>query len=99
MAGAVLIELPSMYPAAPATIHPTTNPTMILMFLRNGEPKSSVRMMLTKDRNPRPMNSGEPQLLTFQTHGNLVARGREYEGELTVEAGERGCSDRAGIFH
>lgn len=52
--------LPSMYPAAPATIHPTAKPTIIEIFLRNGEPKSSVRMMLTKDRKPSPINSGEP---------------------------------------
>ena len=61
IAGAVLIELPSMYPAAPATMHPTASPTMMEMFLRNGEPKSSVRMMDTNERKPRPMNSGEPQ--------------------------------------
>lgn len=64
IAGAVLILLPSIYPAAPATIHPTARPTMILIFFRNGDPKSSVRIMLTKDRKPRPMNSGEPHLLT-----------------------------------
>ena len=52
---------PSMYPAAPATMHPTARPTMMLMFLRNGEPKSSVRRILTNERKPRPMNSGEPQ--------------------------------------
>ena len=34
---------------------------MTEMFLRNGDPNSSVKMMLTKDREPRPMNSGEPQ--------------------------------------
>ena len=34
---------------------------MTEMFLRNGEPNISVRMMLMKDRKPRPMNSGEPQ--------------------------------------
>jgi hypothetical protein len=60
--GALVMVLPSMYPAAPATIHPTASPTMILAFLRNGEPKSSVRIMLTKERNPRPMNCGEPHL-------------------------------------
>ena len=64
IAGADLIPLPSIYPAAPATIHPTARPTMILMFFKNGDPKSSVRMMLTKERKPRPMNSGEPHLLT-----------------------------------
>jgi len=54
--------LPSMYPAAPETIQPTASPTMILMFFKNGEPNNSVRMMLMKERKPRPMNSGEPQL-------------------------------------
>jgi hypothetical protein len=34
---------------------------MILIFLRNGDPKSSVRMMLTNERKPNPMNSGDPQ--------------------------------------
>ncbi len=61
MIGADCILLPSMYPAAPATIHPTATPTITDAFFRNGDPNSSVRMMLTKDRNPRPMNSGEPQ--------------------------------------
>lgn len=63
MAGAVVMLLPSMYPAAPATIHPTARPTMMEMFFKNGEPKSSVKMIETKDRNPRPINSGEPHLL------------------------------------
>ena len=53
--------LPSMYPAAPATIHPTARPTMMEIFLRKGDPNNSVMMMLTNDKNPRPMNSGEPQ--------------------------------------
>jgi hypothetical protein len=34
----------------------------ILMFFMNGEPKSSVRIIVTKDRKPRPINSAEPQL-------------------------------------
>ena len=42
-------------------MHPTARPTMTEMFLRNGDPNNSVKMMLTNDRNPRPMNSGEPQ--------------------------------------
>lgn len=61
IAGAVVMLDPSMYPTAPATIQPIASPTMILMFLRNGEPKSSVRMMLTNDKKPSPINSGEPQ--------------------------------------
>jgi hypothetical protein len=60
IAGADVIVDPSMYPAAPATMHPTANPTMILMFLRKGDPKISVRMIEMNDRNPRPMNSGDP---------------------------------------
>ena len=62
MAGADLMELPSIYPVAPAMIQPTARPTMMLAFFRKGEPKSSVRMMVTNERNPRPMNSGEPHL-------------------------------------
>lgn len=62
MAGALLIVVSSIYPAAPATMQPTARPTIMLIFLRNGEPNISVRMMVTKDRNPRPINSGEPQL-------------------------------------
>lgn len=55
---------------------------MIEIFLRNGEPNSSVRMIDTKDKNPRPMNSGDPHLpdeqrinacdggASFNTYGN-----------------------------
>lgn len=56
MAGAEVIVLLSIYPAAAATMHPTSNPTIMLIFFMNGEPKSSVKIMETKDRNPRPMN-------------------------------------------
>lgn len=62
MVGAEVMVLPSTYPAAPATTHPTASPTMILAFFKNGEPNSSVIMMVTNERNPRPMNSGEPHL-------------------------------------
>lgn len=62
MVGAELMVLPSIYPAAPATIHPTASPTMILAFFKNGEPSSSVIMIVTNERKPRPMNSGEPHL-------------------------------------
>jgi hypothetical protein len=60
MAGADSIVLESMYPAAPAIMQPTNSPMIMEIFLRNGEPNISVRMMDTKERNPRPMNSGEP---------------------------------------
>lgn len=43
-------------------MHPTASPTMMEMFLRNGEPKSSTRIIETNERKPRPMNSGEPHL-------------------------------------
>lgn len=62
MAGAEVMVLPSIYPAAPATIQPTASPTMILAFFRNGEPNNSVIMMVMNERKPRPMNSGEPHL-------------------------------------
>ena len=62
IAGALLIVESLMYPAAPDTMHPTTNPTIILMFFMKGEPKISVRMIVANERNPRPMNSGEPHL-------------------------------------
>jgi hypothetical protein len=62
IAGADLILLPSIYPAAPATIQPTTNPTMILIFFKNGDPNISVSEMEINDRNPNPMNSGDPHL-------------------------------------
>lgn len=64
MAGAEVMVLPSIYPAAPPTTHPTTSPTMILAFFKKGEPNSSVMMMVTNERKPRPMNSGEPHLAT-----------------------------------
>ena len=32
---------------------------MMLMFLRNGDPNSSVKIILMKERIPRPMNSRE----------------------------------------
>lgn len=56
-----MLEL-SIYPVAPATMQPMTKPTIIDAFFRNGEPNSSTRRMLTKDRKPRPMNWGEPHL-------------------------------------
>lgn len=34
----------------------------MLMFFRNGDPKTSVKMIETKETNPRPMNSGDPHL-------------------------------------
>lgn len=69
IAGAVVILLPSIYPAAPETMHPTANPTMMEMFLRKGDPKSSVRMIEMKDRKPMPMNCGEPHL-SYRTRHN-----------------------------
>jgi hypothetical protein len=62
IAGADLILDPSMYPAAPATIHPTTRPMMIEMFFMNGLPNSSVSKILAKERKPSPTSSGDPHL-------------------------------------
>jgi len=41
MDGEVWIGDPSMYPAAPLTMHPTIKPTMILAFFINGDPNNS----------------------------------------------------------
>lgn len=76
MAGAVEMDDPSIYPAAPATMQPTARPTMIEMFLRKGEPNSSVRMMETNDRNPRPIISGLP---------HSAGRGALFEGQYMYE--------------
>lgn len=38
---------------------------MILIFFRNGEPNISVSIIAANDRNPRPMNSGEPHLISI----------------------------------
>lgn len=62
IAGAVVMLEPSMKFVAPATMHPTTSPTMMLAFFKKGEPKSSVMTMVENDKKPSPMNSGEPQL-------------------------------------
>jgi hypothetical protein len=44
---------------------------MIDMFLRNGEPNSSVMIIEMKERKPRPMNSGEPQLNNIVSPSNI----------------------------
>jgi len=61
IAGALFMLDPSMKPATPATIQPIAKPTIILIFLRKGDPNISVRTILMNERNPRPINSGEPQ--------------------------------------
>ena len=58
--GAVVMLLPSIYPAAPETMQPIASPTMILIFFKNGDPNNSVRTIEMNDKKPRPMNSGEP---------------------------------------
>ena len=60
--GADLIVELSKYPAPPATMQPTARPMMILIFFKNGDPKSSVSTIDMNDKNPRPINSGEPHL-------------------------------------
>jgi hypothetical protein len=48
------------------------------MFFMNGEPKSSVRIMLAKLRKPSPMNSGLPHLHLHQpVRSHQVARCHE----------------------
>lgn len=77
MAGAEVIVLPSIYPAAPAAIQPTTRPTMILAFFKNGEPNNSVMMIVTNERKPRPMNSGEPHLSNEVKNLGAAPKGME----------------------
>jgi len=60
IAGADVIVESLMYPVAAATMHPTSNPTIILAFFRNGLPNNSVKIIAMNERNPRPMNSGLP---------------------------------------
>lgn len=65
---------------------------MIEMFLRNGEPNSSVRMMLMNDRKPSPIISGEPQsagrgaLLLGQSWNSPVV-GRPWQLEPPPQSG------------
>lgn len=100
MAGAVVMLEPSMYPAAPETIHPTANPTMILVFLRKGDPKISVRTILMKDRNPMPMNSAEPhgrglgaKMVGQSSNIPLVAVAQPFEPPAQLGAPEDPISD------
>lgn len=86
IAGAEVIVLPSIYPVAPATIHPTASPMMILAFFKKGEPNNSVMMMETNERKPSPMNCGEPHL------SNEVKNLCPTPGELGVSYG-RACLD------
>ena len=53
--------LQALFWFAPATIHPTAKPIIILKFFRKSDPNISVRIMLMNERIPMPMNSGEPQ--------------------------------------
>lgn len=89
MVGAEVMVLPSTYPAAPATTHPTASPTMILAFFKNGEPNSSVIMMVTNERNPRPMNSGEPHLSDKIRNLNTTPK------RLVLRKRMLGCGGRA----
>ncbi|KAG9680124.1 hypothetical protein KCU87_g127, partial [Aureobasidium melanogenum] len=59
--GAASIPLRSKYPHAAATIHPTSKPMTTAQDFMIGLPKRSVKMMLTKTRNPSPTNSALPQ--------------------------------------
>lgn len=85
----LMLEL-SIYPVAPATMQPTAKPTIIDTFFRNGEPNSSTSRMLTKDRKPRPMNSGEPHLHQGDSRSVQV-----YPVILTGEAAAPRCRGKA----
>jgi hypothetical protein len=54
--------LPSMNPVAPAAIQPIIKPTIILAFLRNGDPNNSVKRIARKEIAPIPMKAGLPHL-------------------------------------
>lgn len=84
MTGAEVMVLPSIYPAAPATIHPTASPTMILAFFKNGEPNNSVIMMVTNERKPRPMNCGEPHLSDEVRNLGVIPRRLGFLTEVRV---------------
>lgn len=60
-AGAAFMSVLSKYPHAAATMHPTSRPQTTDVDFINGEPKRSHRMMETKTRKPRPINSALPQ--------------------------------------
>ena len=85
MLGADLMVLLSMYPAPPATMHPTASPMIIEMFLRNGEPKSSVNNIVMKERKPSPMNSGEAHL--FET--KIILYEIPYHSDAEQQEGSR----------
>jgi hypothetical protein len=59
-AGAAVIPELLKYPHAAATMHPTSKPTTTAHDFMIGDPNRSARMMDTKTRNPRPINSAEP---------------------------------------
>jgi hypothetical protein len=61
IAGAEVMLLPSMYPNGPATMQPTMSPITIDADFIAGDPTNSRMMIVTKERKPSPMYSGEPQ--------------------------------------
>jgi hypothetical protein len=85
MAGADLILLPSIYPVAPETMQPTARPMMMDMFFMNGDPNISVSIIVTKDKKPSPMNSGEPHLHSGNTY-EFKQTATIFIGSLTGEA-------------
>ena len=76
-------------------MHPTTKPTMMLIFLRNGDPKTSVKMIEMKETNPRPMNSGDPHLRDCErlaaSDPNADAQFRFRRGDIRAKLEESGC--------
>ncbi|KAH0238469.1 Xanthine/uracil permease, partial [Aureobasidium melanogenum] len=83
--GAASIPLRSKYPHAAATIHPTSKPMTTAQDFMIGLPKRSVKMMLTKTRNPRrdeqlplpPAQSWKPELINDTPISMTVGTARE----------------------
>ena len=80
-AGAAVMPEALKYPHAAATIQPMSRPTTTAQDFMIGDPKRSARMMETKTRKPRPMNSAEPHgsacgasLLGQSIYGPVVGR-------------------------
>jgi len=74
---------------------------MILMFLRNGDPKISVKMIETKETNPRPMNSGDPHLQDCERQVGLSVNAdiqfRFRRGDIRAKLEESGLWATAAI--
>lgn len=52
-------------------MQPTARPTIMLTFFKNGDPNISVNIIDTKDKNPNPINCGEPHLKGEKLSANM----------------------------